>query len=406
LQGRTRGSVKADRLGGMSLPASDEPMAECGFAMPSRAVPAQHSRGPTIPRPFQAIFAAPIMRRIGFHAKRIGGQMDRHFFSSLLTAVIGFVVVAAVVITLVEPEKLTFAGFGSSFYWAITTVIGSGDASYVTSPGGFIVGWVLAFFGVAIVAALTAAIVGFFIDILLKEGQGMGASGYRDHIVVCGWNTTARDLIEELKGDEFTTKVVLLHDTERSPAGDGVYFVRGDITSTADLERTGIREASAAIVFPSDRSNEADMRSILAIMAIESIAPAVRTVAEVNNPGHVDHFRRAEADEILVTSRLASRLLARSALYPGLSELVTDIVSGGDGSELYRVALPDDYAGLTIDELSTRLRGEHHATLLAVTRDGRSMINPAADFRLQSGDDAVVVAVGLGALRPLEPQHE
>ena len=231
-------------------------------------------------------------------------------------------------VTLVEPEKLTVAGFGSSFYWAITTVIGSGDASYVSSPGGFVVGWLLAFFGVAIVAAMTGAVVGFFIDFLLKEGQGMGAAGYRDHIVVCGWNATARDLIEELKGDEYTTKVVLLHEAERNPAGDGVYFVRGDITNTDDLERCGIREATSAIVFPTDRTDEADMRSILAVMAIESIAPAVRTVVEANNPAHLGHFRRADADEILVTSRLASRLLARSALYPGLSELVTDIVSG------------------------------------------------------------------------------
>jgi voltage-gated potassium channel len=314
--------------------------------------------------------------------------------------------VAAAIITLVEPEKLSFAGFGSSFYWAITTVIGSGDASYVTSPGGFVVGWVLAFFGVAVVAAMTGAVVGFFIDMLIKEGQGMGAAGYTDHIVVCGWNTTARDLVQELKGDEFTTKVVLLHDSERNPAGDGVYFVRGDITNTDDLDRTGIRQAAAAIVFPADRSNEADMRSILAVMAIESIAPNVRTVVEANNPAHLDHFRRANADEILVTSRLASRLLARSALYPGLSQLVTDIVSGGEGSELYRVALPESYAGLSIDELSTRLRGDHRATLLAVTRDGRSVTNPPADFHLQAGDDAVVVAEGLVDLHPLELQHE
>ena len=371
-----------------------------------RAPEALGTEATVITRPLQAIFAAPFLRRIGFHARRIGGEMDRHFFITLLSAVVGFVVVAAIVITLLETEKRSFAGFGSSFYWAITTVIGSGDASYVSSPGGFLIGWVLAFFGVAIVAAMTGAVVGFFIDILLKEGQGMGAAGYRDHIVVCGWNTTARDLIQELKGDEFTTKVVVLHDAERNPAGDGVYFVRGDITSTEDLERTGIREAASAIVFPSDRSNEADMRSILAVMAIESIAPEVRTVVEANNPTHVDHFRRAEADEILVTSRLASRLLARSALYPGLTELVTDIVSGGDGSELYRVMLPDTYVGLSIDELSTRLRGEHHATLLAVTRDGRSLVNPPADFRLQAGDDAVVVAEGLGELRPLELQHE
>ena len=355
--------------------------------------------------PLRVLFAAPLFRRVGFHAKRIGAQMDRHFFTSLLTAVIGFVVIAAVAVTVLEEDKLNIAGFGNSFYWAITTVIGSGDASYVASPGGFVVGWLLAFFGVAMVAAMTGAIVGFVIDYLLKEGQGMGAAGYTDHIVVCGWNETARDLIEELKGDEFTTKVVVLHDAERNPAGDGVYFVRGDITSTDDLERCGIREASSAIVFPVNRSNEADMRSILAVMAIESIAPQVRTVVEANNPMHVPHFRRADADEILVTSQLASRLLARSALYPGLSELVTDIVSGGEGSELYRVALPDDYVGLSVDELSTRLRGEHRATLLAVTRDGRSMTNPPADFRLQPGDDAVVVAEGLGDLRPLELQH-
>ena len=359
-----------------------------------------------MPGPLRALFSAPLLRRIGFHAKRIGSQMDRHFFVSLLLAVVGFVVVAAIAVTLLDQEKRSLAGFGSSFYWAITTVIGSGDASYVSSPGGFVIGWLLAFFGVAIVAAMTGAVVGFVIDFLLKEGQGMGAAGYRDHIVVCGWNTTARDLIEELKGDEFTTKVVLLHDSERNPSGDGVYFVRGDITSTDDLDRCGIREASSAIVFPADRSNEADMRSILAVMAIEAIAPQVRTVVEVNNPTHVDHFRRANADEILVTSRLASRLLARSALYPGLSELVTDIVSGGEGSELYRVALPDTYVGLSIDELSAKLRGEHHATLLAVTRDGRSMTNPPTEFRLTPGDDAVVVAEDLGELRPLELQHE
>jgi len=358
-----------------------------------------------VPNPFRTLFSAPLLRRIGFHAKRIGSQMDRHFFSSLLTSVLAFVVIAAVAVTVLEEDKLNVAGFGNSFYWAVTTVIGSGDASYVSSPGGFVVGWLLAFFGVAMVAAMTGAIVGFVIDYLLKEGQGMGAAGYTDHIVVCGWNETARDLIEELKGDEFTTKVVVLHDSERNPAGDGVYFVRGDITSTDDLERCGIREASSAIVFPANRSNEADMRSILAVMAIESIAPDVRTVVEANNPMHVPHFRRAEADEILVTSRLASRLLARSALYPGLSELVTDIVSGGDGSELYRVALPDDYIGLSVDELSARLRGEHRATLLAVTRNGHSMTNPPADFRLEPGDDAVVVAEGLGTLRPLELQH-
>ncbi|HEX7067511.1 MAG TPA: NAD-binding protein, partial [Candidatus Limnocylindria bacterium] len=210
-----------------------------------------------MPNPLRSLFAAPLLRRIGFHARRITSQMDRHFFTSLLTAVIGFVVVASLGVTLLENEKQSIAGFGSSFYWAITTVIGSGDPSYVNSPGGFVIGWFLAFFGVAIVAAMTGAVVGFVIDFLLKEGQGMGAAGYADHIVICGWNSTARDLVDELKQDEYTAKIVLVHDADRNPAGGDVYYVRGDATHSDDLERAGIEHAMAAVVFPVDGSDAA-----------------------------------------------------------------------------------------------------------------------------------------------------
>ena len=58
----------------------------------------------------------------------------------------------------------------------------------------------------------------------------MGAAGFRDHIVICGWNTTAREMVKELKTDEYRSKVVVLHEAERNPAGEGVYYVRGDTT--------------------------------------------------------------------------------------------------------------------------------------------------------------------------------
>jgi voltage-gated potassium channel len=144
------------------------------------------------------------------------------------------------------------------------------------------------------------------------------------------------------------------------------------------------------------------MHSILTIMAIKSIAPGVRTVAEVNNHALEPHFVRAEVDELLMTSKIASHLLARSALYPGLSTIVTDIVSGGEGSELYRVTLPETYVGLSIDEVAARLRRDHRATLLSINRGGRAFVNPPFDFVLQAGDDAIVVAESLGELAPME----
>jgi voltage-gated potassium channel len=352
-----------------------------------------------------APLSSPLVVRVAWHVRRLTAGAERGFFRRMLVGLGSIVVVCALLVTAVEGPRGSVTEFLGTFaggvYWGVTTVMGSGDASYVTTPFGYVVSWLLVLFGVAIVAAVTGALVGFVIDFLLKEGQGMGAAGYRDHIVVCGWNATARDLVAELTGDDYERRIVVLHDSEKNPAGPGVYFVHGDVTDVVDLERAGIRQADAAVICPATSSNEADMRSILVVMAIETIAPQVRTVVEVNNPAHVDHLKRAHADEIMVTSRLASRLLARSSLYPGLAEIVTDIVSGGDGSELYRVRLPDEYVGLGVDELSAHLRRHHAATLVAIGRDGQSYVNPATDFRLQPGDDAVVVAESLGTLAPL-----
>jgi voltage-gated potassium channel len=347
------------------------------------------------------VFGSPLVRRIAWHVNRMRSQLDRKFFVNLAEGIIGFVLIAAVLITLFE-KSWTFESVFDSFNWGIATVLGQGDSSYITSPAGRLIGWVLILFGVAMLGMITGALVAMVIDFLLKEGQGLGAAGYQNHIVVCGWNSTARDLIAELRGDDYQLKVVVIADLEKNPAGEGVYFVRGEPTNEEDLKRAGIEEATAALIFPNDASDEADMHSILTILAIEHAAPGVRTVAEVNNPKHEPHFRRADVDELLVTSKIASHLLARSALYPGLTGIVTDIVSGGEGSELYRISLPEEYCGLSIDALAARLRTEHRATLLSVNRGGHAFVNPAADFVLEEGDDAVVVADSLGALAPLE----
>ncbi len=348
---------------------------------------------------------SPLIRRIRFYLGRASGQVDRRFFFNLVEGIVVIVAIAAILITLLE-KPWSAASFGASFYWGITTVLGQGDASFITSPAGWVISWFLILFGVALFGTLTGALIAIVIDFLLKEGQGMGASGYEGHVVVCGWNSTARDLVAELRTDDFKVKVALVHMADKNPAGEGVYFVRGDPTETADLERAGIAQALAAVVFPADDSNDADMRSILAVMAVKSVAAHVRTVAEVNNPRHVEHFRRARADELIVSSQLASRLLARTALYPGLIELVADIVSGGEGSELYRIEIPEGYLGLSVDEVSARLRAEHRATLLSISRAGRAFVNPPTDFHIEAGDDAVVVAESLGTLAPLILSHE
>jgi voltage-gated potassium channel len=347
-----------------------------------------------------SILDSPFLRRISWHVRRVGAKIDRKFYLTIVVVLTVILSTAAGIVWLAETDR-EFEDLLRAFHWAGATVLGLGAPGMARGPVGFGVEWLLGLFGVTVVAVLTGALVGFVIDFLLKEGQGMGASGYKGHIVVCGWNGTARDLLAELATDDYQAQVVLLHNSERNPAGDGVYFISGNPTNENDLRRAGIDQAQSAIICPVDASDEADMTSILTVLAIETMAPQVRTVVEVNNPDHVPHFRRAQVDELIVTSKLASHLLARTAMYPGLSELVTDLVSGGEGSELYRVGLPATCVGLSFDDLSAKLRADHRATLLAVSRAGDLHSNPPVDFHVEAGDDLVVIAESLGDLMPL-----
>ena len=356
-------------------------------------------------RRLSGFFSFPFLRRIAWHVQRVTRHFEGKVTTKMVIGLVAIIGLASALVTFTEKD-LTPRSFFASFYWAVTTVMGQGQSDYVTGPWGWITSWMLNLFGVAIVATVTGALVGFVIDLLLKEGQGMGAAGFNDHVVVCGWNATARELIEELKTDDYDVRVVVIDAAERNPAGDGVYFVRGDGATEEDLTRAGIATARAAIICPRDGSDDADMHSILTVLAIEAMAPQVRTVVEVNNPKHVTHFKRAEVDEVLVTSKLASRLLARTALYPGLGDLVTDMVSGGEGAELYRVKVPDRMIGMSVGEVSRKLKDENDATLLALARDNAITTNPGSAVLLAEGDEVVVIAEHLEKLASLAEVHE
>ena len=82
---------------------------------------------PTIPLPALPL-ASPIIRRVAWHVRRVAGQLDRRFFLTLAEGIVGFVLVAAILITLFEKPS-TFESIFDSFNWGIATVLGQGDAA-------------------------------------------------------------------------------------------------------------------------------------------------------------------------------------------------------------------------------------------------------------------------------------
>jgi len=98
--------------------------------------------------------ATPLIRRVAWHIRRIGGQFDRRLVLTLLEGTLAFVLLIAVAVTLLE-KPVTLDALFDSINWSIQTLLGNGDSSYVSSPGGRILSWVLILFGIAILGIVT-----------------------------------------------------------------------------------------------------------------------------------------------------------------------------------------------------------------------------------------------------------
>ena len=151
--------------------------------------------------------------------------MDRRLLARTVVAVAIITMGLAILANAVEGRPLTMESLAASVNWAVHALFGKGDAAYLTTLAGFVISWTVVLIGAALVGMITAGLVAVLIDFLLKEGQGMGAAGFKDHIVVCGWNSTARDLIEEQRFGILPLGVQFSDDAQLAAAVGAVHFL-------------------------------------------------------------------------------------------------------------------------------------------------------------------------------------
>ena len=66
-------------------------------------------------------FAAPLLRRLGFHIARLTRNVDRGFFLRLFLGLFGIVLVAALLVTVIEGPRDSVGEFFSTFVGGTST---------------------------------------------------------------------------------------------------------------------------------------------------------------------------------------------------------------------------------------------------------------------------------------------
>jgi voltage-gated potassium channel len=222
----------------------------------------------------------------------------------------------------------------------------------------------------------------------------------KDHLLICGCTKRTKGIIEglmpALKSRNMKTKhpIVLLADVSRNPfPGKDIYFVSGDPTKEDDLKAAGVMSAHSAIILADDTKSDPDMRTLLIVLAIETLNRDVYTCAELFNAYNKPHFIRANVDEFICVDELGCNLTATASISHGASKLFTELLTFGAGeNECFRIPAAREMIGKTFREVSLLLGKDYDVILLAVERDGEVKLNPKGNYLISAGDYLFTVA--------------
>jgi voltage-gated potassium channel len=311
-----------------------------------------------------------------------------NFFSLLgVTALILFCGATALYLFEYGANK-TVGSFLDAIYWAVIsmTTTGYGDIAPIT-PGGRIVAIIVVLSGLVLLSIVTATIASVLVEKKIREGKGLETINFKDHIVLCGWNNNAEELIEGLLRSMANKKFQLVMVNELSEGEvetlkykyreNHFRFLRGDFANEDVLARANITEAQSAILLADisgQRSLEnADERTVLATLAIKSMAPGVKTCAELLNPENRAHLKRANVDEIVIRGEHIGNLMAGAVVSPGLPRVIYSILSPEDDNNLWKVEIPPRLIGKAVAELSAYFKEQHQALLIALLTEKRGL---------------------------------
>ncbi len=249
--------------------------------------------------------------------------------------------------------------------------------------------------GPGLLASFAASVIATFYDEWQRGAKGMAKITSREHIVICGWNPTAEDVIAELRKSEVFIKTpitVIDAGIDTNPSKDSrTTFVHGVPSEVKTLEQANISEAKYAIAIARDKTPSADQQTVLTVLAIKNISPSVHVCAEVIDVNNEAHLRRAGCDTVVNTSSLTSGLLACSLINPAVGEVIKDLASF-EGNEVYLVSVPQGVEQLKFGDMLSDYKKTHNAIVIGIEREGKTLLNPSADLVLNKADFLLVLA--------------
>jgi voltage-gated potassium channel len=338
---------------------------------------------------------------------------NRYQVGRVIEGVIVTWLLGAVVLYLAERGATSgFSTFIESL-WSVWALLFSGldDAYTPHTTTGRAMAMVLLVAGVGLAGLFTASVASLLVERYLRRSD-VSHFEMDDHLVLCNWAPRGLEWIREVHSKIIAEPrpIVIIHDNpdeidlpdkQDEPAFNDVYIVKGDPTNEVILNRATVAKAYSVVVLADPREGKhADGKSVLICIAVRHACKGEHRpniVAECHNASNRFHLLKAGADEVVSSDALGLRLLARSALFHGMSQFYWELLTvRRNANEVYLVPASEDLLGRTfveVSEMFLRHREDRRSCLLiGIQRGDEMMINPIVEEAgpLQAGDQLIV----------------
>lgn len=265
--------------------------------------------------------------------------LHRPVLSILIALLIIFLGAALIVMV---NEKSGFGTAALKVFPAFFGEIGEVQSPFLAVQISIIVGILVS---ISFIAIITAKITSMLIEFVRRGGTMVKKVNFSGHTIVCGWNFQGVRIIKELMLANVKQQrgIVILADIDQRPSvDDSVELINGDPSQTESLVRAGVSRAHSVIVLTdfTKGANEADAQALMIVLAVESLNREVHTCVQIINSANRIHLENAHADEIICLDQMGGSLVVASAMNPGVSRLVAELLSFNKGSEFYRYDKP------------------------------------------------------------------
>ncbi len=211
--------------------------------------------------------------------------------------------------------------------------------------------------------------------ILMKSVQ-KGLSG---HVIVCGYSTTGRTVVEELIAKDWKKKRILIITNEdeaaQSAADGGFISLRGDPSREDVLRSAEIAKASSMIL-----TDGRDDTNVLIVLTAKYLNPDLLVISQVTELENTKLLKKSGVEVIITPAVNSGSLMATALSQPEAVHFLEDIMTARTGLFVNQRVVDQDEVGKKISRITD-------LQLLGVVR--KDVVLSMADLketRLKDGD--------------------